>query len=132
MRQELKITLYIPLKDRNKKEKLLKSKNLIFSANAVLDESGVSPVYLAAQEGHLEVMMTIINTTLTHNDDIPGASVPGQPGGGRGRAAGPGKGRHGPAARRRPDGLPGLPQVDGQGTNMDIRSLLIIFIALKH
>ena len=60
----------IRFKDRNKKEKVLKSKNLIFSANAVLDESGVSPVYLAAQEGHLEVMMTMMTTTITHNDDI--------------------------------------------------------------
>ena len=76
--------------------------------------------------------MTVITITITHNDDIPGASVPGQPGGGRGRAAGPGQGRHGSPACRRPDGLPGLPQVDGQGTNMDISSLLISFIALKH
>ena len=66
-----------------------------------------------------------------------GAAVPGQPGGGRGRAAGPRQGRDGPAACRRPDGLSGLPQVDGQGTEpvrfqFWILEILIKFNSLKH
>ena len=84
-----------------------------FSANAVLDSSDVSPVYLAAQ-----VIKQLGKYLHSQPENILGgsperAAAPGDQGGGR--PHGPGRGRHGAPARRRADGLPGLHQVDGQG-----------------
>ena len=85
-----------------------------FSANAVLDSSDVSPVYLAAQV--IKQLGKYLHSTRKyfHLGGSPErAAAPGDQGGGR--PHGPGRGRHGAPARRRADGLPGLHQVDGQG-----------------